>query len=299
MSKPSIFISCGQYSPEEKELGNQIVKLVRELTPWEPFFAEQVHDFNGLDTNILEALQKCVGFITVLHPRGRIEPPSGPAIIRASVWIEQEIAIAAYISRVEKRALPIIGYTHASVSREGLRQFIHINPISFRNEAEIISDLRTRLPEAFGNNVSGEIGIGLRSIRAHSQDKHAIRHLEFELFNNSARTLKSYVGQVCVPADVLAHWSAIYVQEVKPQKGNRRCFKFTEEGRPALLPETQVAFPLDYCLTCIAEAAIKNTGFAQTAEDQFVEATAWIDDKKYEIRKTLKELTMEGDALAL
>jgi hypothetical protein len=71
MSKPLIFISCGQYSQAEKDLGNQIAELIRELTACEPFFAEQVHDLNGLDENILSALHKCVGLIAVLHPRGR------------------------------------------------------------------------------------------------------------------------------------------------------------------------------------------------------------------------------------
>jgi hypothetical protein len=45
--------------------------------------------------------------------------PDGSAHVRASVWIEQEIAIATYIQRVEKRSLPVIAFVHKSVGREG------------------------------------------------------------------------------------------------------------------------------------------------------------------------------------
>ena len=33
----AIFISCGQYTPEEKQLGKQISKMVRTLTDCVPF----------------------------------------------------------------------------------------------------------------------------------------------------------------------------------------------------------------------------------------------------------------------
>jgi len=88
----TIFISCGQSTMAEKTLGKQIVEMVRAHTSLEPFFAEGVQDLNGLDSNILEALHGCVAFITVLHPRGEIRRPDGSVLVRASVWIEQEIA---------------------------------------------------------------------------------------------------------------------------------------------------------------------------------------------------------------
>lgn len=68
----TIFISCGQYTFAEKQLGKQISEMVRSLTDSTPFFAEEVQDLNGLDANILSALHDCVGFITVMHPRGEI-----------------------------------------------------------------------------------------------------------------------------------------------------------------------------------------------------------------------------------
>jgi hypothetical protein len=137
MKKPFIFISCGQYTDAERRLGKQIVGMVQKLTGFDAYFAENVQDLNGLDDNILKALQDCVGFIVVLHPRGKIIRPDRVKITRASVWIEQEIAIATYIQKIEKRQLPIIAFAHSDVSREGLREFLHLNPIPFRDEAKV------------------------------------------------------------------------------------------------------------------------------------------------------------------
>src|ERR1700722_2943189 len=120
MPRGKIFISCGQYTDTEKQLGRDIANLIRTTTDFEPFFAEEVQDLNGLDANILNALKDCVALITVMHPRGSINPPNAPSVTRASVWIEQEIAIATYIQRVDNRELPIIAFKHRDVGREGL-----------------------------------------------------------------------------------------------------------------------------------------------------------------------------------
>src|SRR5881392_1195900 len=120
MSAPFIFVSCGQYTDAEKSLGKSIVRMVKTITGLDAFFAEEVQDLNGLDSNILGALRDCAAFITVMHPRGRITRPDGTTHVRASVWIEQEIAIATYIQRVEKRSLPVIAFVHESVGREGV-----------------------------------------------------------------------------------------------------------------------------------------------------------------------------------
>ena len=141
MNKTFIFISCGQYTDTEKRLGRSIAEMVRSITGHDPFFAEEVQDLNGLDANILKALRDCVAFITVLHPRGQISRPDNSVFNRASVWIEQEIAIATYIQRVEERELPIIAFKHRSVNREGLRQLLHLNPIEFTNEADVLEAL--------------------------------------------------------------------------------------------------------------------------------------------------------------
>ncbi len=53
MSNPSVFIFCGQFTDVEKRLGKQIVELVKTVTGLEAYFAEEVQDLNGLDSNIL------------------------------------------------------------------------------------------------------------------------------------------------------------------------------------------------------------------------------------------------------
>src|SRR5580704_9111220 len=145
MIRKTVFISCGQYAPQEKQLGKDIVAMVRSSTDLTPFFAEEVHDLNGLDANILAALHDCVAFITVMHPRGEIIQPGGLKFVRASTWIEQEIAIATYIQRTEQRPLPIIAFIHKTVGLEGIRSLLNVNPIPFSDESEVLAKLPTYL----------------------------------------------------------------------------------------------------------------------------------------------------------
>ena len=44
--KPLVFISCGQATQEEIELGNTIESLVRELTNYEPYYAQNQANLN-------------------------------------------------------------------------------------------------------------------------------------------------------------------------------------------------------------------------------------------------------------
>jgi hypothetical protein len=146
-SEPKIiFISCGQSTETEIRLGTQIFSMVKSFG-FEPFFAEKVQNLDGLNSSILRKLSECAAFITVLHPRGEVKTPKGETIIRASVWIEQEIAIASYIQLIEKRELPVIAFAHEDVSREGLRTLLHLNPIKFKTEQDVISKLPGQLNE--------------------------------------------------------------------------------------------------------------------------------------------------------
>jgi hypothetical protein len=291
----TIFISCGQYTPEEKQLGKQISEMVRTLTDCVPFFAEEVQDLNGLDANILSALHDCVGFITVMHPRGEIKRSSG-SVVRASVWIEQEIAIATYIQRVEKRTVPIIAFKHKSVGREGIRDLIHLNPFEFTDEAEILTELPKRLAPWRSLILSG-IELQISSKAAGRQEGHDVRRLEITLANGTNRLIEKYEFEIRLPASILTHWSATYPTEVHRNIPGLRCFRFDQNGRGALRPHDRLQYPItfDYCTTCAIPQHESTLVGATLVSEMVAGAKAWVEGKEYVVEKTIKQLDIEGE----
>jgi hypothetical protein len=217
------------------------------------FFAEDVQDLNGLDSNILDALRKCDAFITVLHPRGEITRPDGSRHVRASVWIEQEIAIATYIQEVERRSLPVMAFIHKSVGREGIRELLHLNPVAFADDSDVLAALAKRLPDWKILPVSG-IQVRLRSLGARVQDGRPIGQLEATLVNDSNEKIEGWDGQLRVPAGILDQWSKAtsprmrprldFVREVKCEEAQQRCFRFSSEEFDSVAPHDRRSFTL-------------------------------------------------------
>jgi hypothetical protein len=141
-----VFVSCGQVTDAEKALGQNVSSLVREITPHEPYFAENQNSLEAFTRNILGSLDDAIGLIAVMHPRGVVAFPDKHQEIRASVWIEQEIAVAAYITQILKRPLRIAPYIHRSIRREGMRDQLLLNAVPFTDDSEVLSHLRGVLP---------------------------------------------------------------------------------------------------------------------------------------------------------
>ena len=140
--KQKIFISCGQRTDKEKALGIKIVELIEELTPFEPYFAEEQTTLEGLTKNIFGALNQAAGFVAVLHHRGVVSPGG----IRASVWVEQEIAIAAFLQQTLGRDLHVAAYLQPGITVEGVRAQLLLNPVEFKSNDEVIDHLKRILP---------------------------------------------------------------------------------------------------------------------------------------------------------
>jgi hypothetical protein len=292
VSRPVVFICCGELTDEEKTIGKHIAEIVSS-NGFEPFFAEDVHDLNGLDDNILRALHDCAAFVTVLHPRGQIRRPDNSVVTRASVWIEQEIAIAAYIQRVEKRALPVIAFAHKDVSLEGLRTLLHINPIPFSKEADIIFRLPEHLLKLKPANPS--IELRMESVAIRRQDNHPIRILDLKIHNDTSQRFTEFNGKLWIPREFLNHRQAVYPTEDRSTpNAPRRCFKFSEEGRGVLNPHDFVlAFSLEYCSGC---ASIAHGGIAASVGEAEFEAKAWLNNQEYSVRKSVTQLGKEAEA---
>lgn len=293
MSKPFIFVSCGQSTEAEKNLGKQVVSMVKTLTDLDAFFAEEVQDLNGLDSNILGALHECAGFITVMHPRGRILRPDGSEHVRASVWIEQEIAIATYIQRVEKRELPVIAFIHKSVGHEGIRDLVHLNPIPFSEEPDVLAALPGRLEKWKSLPATG-LSVRLQSVNANYQEGHPIRRLEVILVNESNQSVSKLNALVCLPAGILAHWSTTYATEVKSENPRYRRFRFDERQSGSIPPhDTRRLIFFDYCTRCAPERA---QGMASLVAEATVDVKVWIEGREYTAQNTIEGLAKDREA---
>lgn len=142
-SRKTVFISCGQFSDEEKDLGRQVCELVPKLTLFDGYFAQNQSSLKALSENILTRLYESVGLIVIMHHRGKIE---GREINRASVWIEQEVAIATLMEQVLRRHLHAVLFVQHGISREGLRSYIQFNEFGFSKSEEVIEKLREIVP---------------------------------------------------------------------------------------------------------------------------------------------------------
>lgn len=293
-----IFVSCGQYTEAEKSLGKAMVKVIKSITGLDAFFAEEVQDLNGLDSNILCALRDCVAFITVLHPRGKIIRPDGSTHIRASVWIEQEIAIATYIQRVEKRAMPVIAFIHESVGREGIRDLLHLNPIPFTDETDVLAAL-PELLQPWRTLTSSGIRVQLQSGRRSREQDHWIRTLAVCLVNDTNQRVTSFNCHVRLPAGILKHWSAMYPSEVKSNDQRYRCFSFDENFKHcAISPHTTgELINFQYCTACAGEHTGETSAIAAAiVGESEVEAKVWIDGREYKTINTIKGLSADAEA---
>lgn len=142
--RKTIFISCGQYSDEERELGKRVSDLATKSTPFEGYFAQDQTTLETLSENLLRRLYDSVGLIVIMHHRGKIE---GRNTIRASVWIEQEVAIATLMQQILGRPLHVALFIQHGIAIEGIRQQIQLNPIEFTSNDEVIARLREILPK--------------------------------------------------------------------------------------------------------------------------------------------------------
>jgi hypothetical protein len=129
--------------------GTNDCEIGRARTSCHAYFAENQTTLEGVTENILRKLHDAVGFIAIMHPRGNVSNLSDPteaSWVRGSIWVEQEIAIAAFITQALQRSIKVRSYVHESIRREGLRDKLHLNPTIFRDESEILQDLRSILP---------------------------------------------------------------------------------------------------------------------------------------------------------
>lgn len=143
--RKSVFVSCGQFTDEERTLGKQIAELVTDCTPFKGYFAENQTTLETLTENVLRRLYESVGLIVIMHHRGTVQTPNR-TLTRGSVWVEQEIAVATLMQQILKRPLHVALFIQKGIAIEGIRQQLQLNPVEFVHGEEVVARLRTILP---------------------------------------------------------------------------------------------------------------------------------------------------------
>jgi len=233
--KPLIFISCGQYTESERRLGKDICSLVAELRPdVTPYFAENQSTVEGLSNQVLKALHRAAGFICIMHRRGDLSVPDGRTHTRGSVWVEQEIAITAFMNHVLNRSIPILFYKQAGVNLEGIRSVLLMNPrVEFTQESQVLEDLRSALPSAPFTPFNSYDLVPILSHRRLSGRSDGDRHvyeLTADVKNVGNERVTDFEIRVFFPRAFLnpSGWSA----EDRRKSTNRHiCFTANAEGR--------------------------------------------------------------------
>jgi len=289
MSKPHIFVSCGQRTEEEKRLGEAICKTIHDHGVFDCFFAEAQHNLNGLHENILDALAKSDGFITVMHRRGNVcyGPDKSEPLDRASVWIEQEIAIAAYIQRTAKNDLLTAAYIEKGVGREGLRELLHLNPLEFTSNDQIITDLKTRLNTWRKASESDDFGELQLEVFPGREGGIQVKRLTPVLTSRGKRA-NEYSCTIDVP-EILLNFagSTCYMFEVSRKQPGFRRFQATEKTKnnAQLMRDDPVKMlNLDVAIAHLNEAQ------REQALMQNVLVSAEIEDHEYSLTKSCAEI---------
>jgi len=199
---PIIFISCGQRD-DEKVIGLRLAEIINAETTAMGFFAENQDSLGTLTSEILTPLSKCVGFIAVMHFRGDVTLGK-KKFKRASVWVEQEIAMAALMAQIFKRDIQILFYTNCEIEIEGIRQQLLIHPIPFATVDEVVADFRNRLRTVFKKFVKPRVYLTARPLQAcepadDQKGTHMAFSTDFRLHNDTKQRFETLRLHLALP----------------------------------------------------------------------------------------------------
>ena len=149
--KKLIFISCGQLTKEEKEIGLKVKRLIDKEAGFKGYFAQAVQSLDGLTTNIFDALLSCSGLVVFLHKRGKVSFDNGEIWgNRSSVWVNQEVAMLAFRAYIQKIKIPIIAFQD-DVKIEGAMTGLIVNPQPFSSDRSVLSAVKEWLQSDFAH----------------------------------------------------------------------------------------------------------------------------------------------------
>jgi len=138
MSDRLIFVSCGQRTPTEKQLGRRVQAAIDRHDGFKAYLADEVQSLASLGSHIFDALRRCAGAVVFLHTR------EGGS---SSMWINQELAVLAYRQFFEAVEIPIMVFKEDSVKLEGAMSAFIVNAKPLVDEDAIIAEVQRWLTD--------------------------------------------------------------------------------------------------------------------------------------------------------
>ena len=128
MRRARVFISCGQKTEKEVSIGLAVRDYFKKVRGFETYFAQRVHDPEGLTENIFRHLKSSEYYVFIDFCRESVEAHSR----RGSLFVNQELAIATFLQ------LPGIGFYEKGRKREGIENYHLYNAYEFEDGTQIL-----------------------------------------------------------------------------------------------------------------------------------------------------------------
>lgn len=251
--KALVFISCGQFTPAERKLGTAIAAMVKQETGAEGYFAQNQSSLEGLSNYVFDALHRAAGFIAVMHHRGRVFDLSGKAdLIRGSVWVEQEIAIAGFLQATRGGDFPVAAYVQKGITLEGAREKLILNPMEFTRHPEIMKDLKAKLqgwalkprrPER------ATVDLVIDGIKTRTSMELHEHELKVVMTNTSNLVISDWIASLEMPARFVP--ANVVIRPELREKATRD-YRFFRDGNsegPLLPGDSRRILPIPYQIT--------------------------------------------------
>lgn len=190
--KSRVFISCGQRSDKEKALGSACQHYLEEERGFSTYLAEEVQSLEALTENIFRHLRNSEYAVFIDCAREELSPGK----FRGSVFVNQELAIAAFLPIQDCRV-----FHETGVVREGVVEYLIAKPVQFSTEQELIEKLKEETKEwesGWRNELSLEFLRVVANVRDQYNNYGDWYHLQ--VVNNHrdkyARNCVAYVSNV-------------------------------------------------------------------------------------------------------
>ncbi len=137
MSGPAkVFVSCGQKTPEERQVASEISSMLTDLG-FDPYVATEEQTLKGLRENIFWNLESAEYFLFVDFRREQLANQSEH---RGSLFTNQELALASFLD------LDVMTFQQTGVLKlDGLMRFLQANAVEFSNPADLPDLIRKRI----------------------------------------------------------------------------------------------------------------------------------------------------------